>query len=137
MTDDDLVAAMVKGAHKRVGVKRRPTGQSVAARRQQGSTVYVYRSRTYIWGTVTATFMDGGRAMVDDLAVRTHHWGKGVGREIVTALLAELRDQGVDTVVAVTLPGMDAAAHLLESLGSTAAPDPAESGKLWHVVPLS
>lgn len=52
-----------------------------------------------------------------DIVVDPAHRGKGIGRQLLTKALAELRDRGAPRVVLSTAQGNEAAQHLFETAG--------------------
>lgn len=134
-TDDDTVANIVTAALKHAGLSRKVRPGHVTYWRDRG-TVYVYGTARFIMGTVTVTPTAPGQVMVEDMAVRPSRQGEGIGRELLTALVDQLRADGVTRAMAVTGARMDAAEHLLSTMSAETVAHPVYSDRDWHTITL-
>ncbi len=130
-----LVGDLRVAAYHAVGVLSEGTGYAETLRGlgfDDGSVVLVAADETgALAGTVTLEMFgpqselarDETEADIRAFAVAAAAQGRGVGRELLRAVIELARATGLDRLRLCTLPPMKAAQHLYEAAGFTRTPD--------------
>jgi ribosomal protein S18 acetylase RimI-like enzyme len=94
-----------------------PSGRLLLAARRRDPAAGGALDGSDVAGCIALRAFDADRCEMKRLFVRPEHHGHGLGRRLVTSLLAEARAIGYRTMVLDTLPQMTEAQRLYESLG--------------------